>query len=110
MQSWEFLLLNKSISGEARCAAIPLTLRQVAWLCVAATQGGWFLWLDGFACLRTVEFGVAVSADDLARPDARIAALRTLGHRDKASEEAAEAKCRNPADQKWGTAARLAPG
>lgn len=45
-------------------------LWQVAGLCVAATQGGWFLWLDGFACLRTVEFGVAISADDLACPDA----------------------------------------
>lgn len=70
MQSWEFLLLNKSVLGKARCAATPLTLWQVAGLHVAAAQGGWFLWLDGFARLRTVEFGVAVSADDLACPDA----------------------------------------
>lgn len=45
-------------------------LWQVAGLHVAATQGGWFLWLDGFACLGTVEFGVAVSANHLACPDA----------------------------------------
>ena len=69
-ESWKLLLLNKSFLGKARCAAIPLTLWQVAGLRVAAAQGGWFLWLDGFACLRTVEFGVAVSADDLACPDA----------------------------------------
>lgn len=70
--------------GKAGCAAIPLTLWQVAGLCVAAAQGGWFLWLDGSACLSTVDFGVAVSTDDLACPDAGIAALGTLGHRDKA--------------------------
>lgn len=70
--------------GKAGCAAIPLTLWQVAGLCVAAAQGGWFLWLDGSARLSTVDFGVAVSTDDLACPDAGIAALGTLGHRDKA--------------------------
>lgn len=70
MQSWEFLLLSKSMLGKAGYAAIALTLWQVAGLCVAATQGGWFLWLDGFACLSTVEFGVTISTDDLACPDA----------------------------------------
>lgn len=105
VQSWEFLLLKRSALGKARCAAIPLTLWQVAGLRVAATQGGWFLWLDGFACLRAVELGVTVSADDLACPNACTAALGTLGHRDKASEQAAEADCRNPTHQKWETAA-----
>lgn len=63
-------VLARSNLGKVGCLSNQLTLWQVARLHVAAIQGGWLLWLDGFAYISTVEFGVTISTDNLACPDA----------------------------------------
>lgn len=69
MGSWEFLFKSR-ILGKSRCLIMSLTLWQVAGLSVAASQLVWDLRLAGLARLRGVEFGIAISTDDLARSDA----------------------------------------
>lgn len=103
-ETWQFLLLSRSNLEKIGCLSNQLTLWQVARLQVAATQGGWLLWLDGFAYISTVEFGVTISTDNLSCPDAWTAALWTLEYRDKASEQEPESECRNTTDQECGTA------